>query len=308
MVTSSAEDICIEIMKKVTSSNLDFKMNQTPYSLHFSIRNKFTRVSSQLSSPGTAQHPPLPAHHDDRLLEELTYARNEFVKLYHLYLAEKESKVKLEDEIASVLEKLSVKDEIESNLKTLKLENKIVTEKYEKKCLECKHQKSQFEDLVKEKNTLSVALKTSRKEKQEVTKNFERQILESESKILKLNDYREAKLVEEREARLQLRKELKKEKQKAKRDEKKRPDFHDRDTEEVKDKNKGLEDDLNKPFKEILSTNNDPVLDINSNLDLEDSPENDVEDEEFIGPRLPKMMTKIEKEAFMEEMRAVWRS
>ena len=32
------------------------------------------------------------------------------------------------------------------------------------------------------------------------------------------------------------------------------------------------------------------------------------EDEKFIGPKLPKLMSEMGKEAFMEELRAIWRS
>ena len=39
--------ICSEIIEKVSTSNLDFKMNQTPYSLHFSIRKKFSKTTAE---------------------------------------------------------------------------------------------------------------------------------------------------------------------------------------------------------------------------------------------------------------------
>ena len=32
------------------------------------------------------------------------------------------------------------------------------------------------------------------------------------------------------------------------------------------------------------------------------------EDEKFISPKLPKLMSEVEKEAFMEELRVIWRS
>ena len=99
-------------------------MIQTPYSIHFSIRKKFTKTSNQYPSTISDPHPPQgvpdqPVHHDEHLREELTYARSEYVKLYNLYVAGKKS---LEREIQTVLAKLSAKNERDSDL-ILKLLN-----------------------------------------------------------------------------------------------------------------------------------------------------------------------------------------
>ena len=38
---------CDEIIKKVINSNLDYKINQTPYSIYFSIRKKLSKTADQ---------------------------------------------------------------------------------------------------------------------------------------------------------------------------------------------------------------------------------------------------------------------
>ena len=53
--------------------------------------------------------------------------------------------------------------ESEAKTKALKLEHKSLKEKYQIKCLEFKHLKTELDDLDKEKNSLSVALKLSKK-------------------------------------------------------------------------------------------------------------------------------------------------
>ena len=45
---------CSEIIDKVNTSGLDYSINLTPYSIHLSIRKKFSRISSTtLRSPSS---------------------------------------------------------------------------------------------------------------------------------------------------------------------------------------------------------------------------------------------------------------
>ena len=43
---ASVNQICEELIRNVTSSDLEYKMNQTPYSLFFSICKKFNKNSN----------------------------------------------------------------------------------------------------------------------------------------------------------------------------------------------------------------------------------------------------------------------
>ena len=90
--------------------------------IHFVVKvgiGHFLQDFSTISDPHPPQEvPDQPIHHDERLREELTYARSEYVKLYNLYVAEK---ISLESEIQTVLAKLSVKNEYDSDLEALKI-------------------------------------------------------------------------------------------------------------------------------------------------------------------------------------------
>ena len=90
---------CEEIIKNVVNSNLDYKMNQTPYSIHFSIRKKLNRNYNQnceeIKFSGETNL-------IEGLRQELLYVRNEYQKLYGFYQSEMEARVKVEAELDSV--------------------------------------------------------------------------------------------------------------------------------------------------------------------------------------------------------------
>ena len=76
---SAVNEACSKIIDNVNSSNLDYEMNQTPYSLHFSIRKKFTKISNGSQVPtdfGSLLHPQLSGNHVDLIRQELLNTRN----------------------------------------------------------------------------------------------------------------------------------------------------------------------------------------------------------------------------------------
>ena len=46
---ADVKQMCLEIIQQVDNSGLDYNINQTPYSIHFSIRKKFSKISSKKS-------------------------------------------------------------------------------------------------------------------------------------------------------------------------------------------------------------------------------------------------------------------
>ena len=65
---SSLDKTCEDVIRKVTTSNLDFKIKQTPYSIFFSIRKKFTKnVTKQDSAP------PIYIYDEQSLSEKLQH-------------------------------------------------------------------------------------------------------------------------------------------------------------------------------------------------------------------------------------------
>ena len=184
---------CYDILETVNKSNLDYKMNQTPYSLHFSIRKKFTKSSTETPPTDFTSllnpQPEVSEKYDDRLRQELLNTRNEYVKLYNFYIAEIEAKNKFESEFLVLLDKFEAKEKHEKDLKSLEAENKKLKEKVGVKSLELKQQKDQIDELKKENNTFSVALKASKKEKLKAIKDFEKDKKRLEEKLNKLNEF-----------------------------------------------------------------------------------------------------------------------
>ena len=181
---------CSDILDTVNRSKLDYKMNQTPYSLHFSIRKKFSKISTQTPTDFTSLlHPEVSQDYGERLHQDLIYTRNEYVRLYNIFVAEREAKDKLEAEFSVLLDKFEAKEKHEKDFKAFEAENKKLREKFENKCLELKHHKDQVDDLKKERNTSSVALKASKKEKLEAITDFEKDKKRLEEKINKLNEF-----------------------------------------------------------------------------------------------------------------------
>ena len=131
---------CSDILDTVNRSKLYYKMNQTPYSLHFSIRKKFSKISTQTPTDLTSLlHPEVSQDYDERLRQELLNTRNEYVKLYNFFIAEREAKDKLEAEFSVLVDKFESKEKHEKDLKVFEAEYKKLKEKFENKCLELKH-------------------------------------------------------------------------------------------------------------------------------------------------------------------------
>ena len=94
---AAVHKMCLEIIEKVNLSGVDFTMNQTPYSIHFSIRKKLSKLS-RTTTPISSQE-PIFSDLSDNLRRELLNTRNEYVKLYNFYIFEAEVKAKVEAEL-----------------------------------------------------------------------------------------------------------------------------------------------------------------------------------------------------------------
>ena len=104
-------------------------MNQTPYSLHFSRRKKF---SKQLTP---TDFPSLQETEIDLLRQALLNTTNEYQTLFTAFQAEHEAKSNLEIGNLNLSEALS-NEKIETNVKALKKDYKSISEKYENKSLD----------------------------------------------------------------------------------------------------------------------------------------------------------------------------
>ena len=336
--------ICSEIIEKVNNSNLDFKMNQTPYSLHFSIRKKFSKTRA--AEEQVTQHYGVNVCEDPSqnslLRQELINMRSEYEKLFKFYELEmglrinleKELKVQnersheLELELLRADEALGLKEHLEKESKKVKAESLDSKAKYENKCLEFKNLKVEIENIKKEKNSLSVALVGSRKENKDQNKSFEKEREKLVKKISELNVFKSLKLNEEKTEKMKKKKEMKKLKQLEKKENTKNvtdQNFNNTPENEGK-KDEALEELESFEFNPAADSNETkPVDKLHENIDEVEEIEDSVEklrrketysteinefdegfvyDEEFIGPRLPRRMTEADIKEFYEKIMA----
>ena len=258
---ASINSICEDIVKKVINSKLDYKLNQTPYSIHFSIRKKFSRNDHE-----NYLQPSVKVLEEEtkngQLLQEHLQLRNQFAQLYSSYQSELERNANFESEVHAAHEsKDTLKKDTDKEIKKLVQENKAILEKYENKCIEVKQLKSDVEELSKDKNSLSVALKSSRKEIKDQNKVFENKIELFEKKVFELNEFKVKKLAEDREEKLRQRKELKKLKKKNEKNEK--LDVSDHNLmikEEIKAKENGFHENVEEEDFDLKNNNENSLF------------------------------------------------
>ena len=212
---ASVNQICEELIRNVTNSDLDYKMHQTPFSFFFSIRKKVIKNSNF----GSSFLPPNPVL-TKKFRDELFHVRNEYGNLFHFYQAELDSKKELENQLAALKEEVASKDELLNKLRTeakkVKDENKTFGGELDAKCVDIKQLKVEVNNLNKDKNALGVGIKTAQKEDREQAKALEKKLEIIEKKVSELEDFRRKKLNEERDERIRRKKELKKEAKKLK--------------------------------------------------------------------------------------------
>ena len=215
----SLEKTCENLIRQVCSSKLDYQMNQTPYSIYFSIRKKFVKGYK----PNLQENLNVPHETND---SEIVHIKNEYAKLYSYLQASVANENVLKAEIERLVLQLENKKVLDDKLAQLEdskredeVQNKMLGKelgeikiKYDTKVQQIKVLRDEIDALKKENNSASVALKRSKKEKTEMDKKHEKKIKEFEKKSVDLLDFKDKKMSEERVIKLKLRKEIKKEK------------------------------------------------------------------------------------------------
>ena len=103
---ATVNEACTGIIEAVNSSGLDFSLNLTPYSIHFSIRRKFSKISrNSLLQTKNSQ--------DDSLHRELLQMQSEYEKLYNFCQFETKQKAALEAELQK---EVKAKNELQDEL------------------------------------------------------------------------------------------------------------------------------------------------------------------------------------------------
>ena len=179
----SIDQTCEHIVRQVCSSNLDFHMNQTPYSIYFSIRKKFIKGFSphDNSTSSTRQNS------ETEPLEKIHRSEIERLKL------ELEKKTK----VLGDFKKLELfKNELETENKKLRKELSDQKNKYELKCTEIK--------------TIEALRKESKKEQKDMAKNHEKEMRALETKLNELIKFKTKKLDDEKDLNMKKNKASKK--------------------------------------------------------------------------------------------------
>ena len=210
----SINENCEKIIRQVCNSNLDFHMNQTPYSIYLSIRKKF--VKGHVPKTATAAKEPKICEKEP-LENDVFNIWHEYNKLYNIYQASASEISRLNDELEkkcdieeTFAELKATNRRLDSENKSLKNECSDIKHKHKEKCNEVKVLKDEISSVKKDKNSTSVALTRCKKEHIETIKNHEKKLTNYEKKLNELNEYRNKKLSEERDIKIKQRKELKK--------------------------------------------------------------------------------------------------
>ena len=144
MTTANISD---HIVKTVTMSGLDYHLTQTPYSIQFSIRKKFTKRFDEVSENNYN------SFEVEKLLEEtevlkqnLNEVKKEYRDLFYMSQSNQNTKLEVEAELYDTKDKLKViENKAEAgnrDFKKQKQESKDLLVKYENSRLEIKQLKS----------------------------------------------------------------------------------------------------------------------------------------------------------------------
>ena len=193
------------ILDGIQRSNLNFQLQVSPFSAYISLRKSLVKDLSGtvlLPPPQATVPPPLPSPTLQTDVAKYLVRINELEKDL---LAQKVN----HEDVVNKCKDASAKFEKEN--KALKLDNKSLSEKLDSKTLQINQLKISVEDLNKEKNALSVALKSSKQDLKAQCKSSDKKITEYEKKLSELNEFKQNTLNKERKERLQKKKDLKKE-------------------------------------------------------------------------------------------------
>ena len=188
--------ICDQIMWLVKHSNLNFNVQETPFSLNICLKKCFinkwpSRVNDQAGI----------------FSEQAQKVETEKEKQINIL----EKTVKgLNDQIVTLTRK--GEDNEKSKVKSEHEEKRLLQVKHEKICAENKVLKNDYEEFRKELNISSVALKASKKDSKDISHRLDKKVESLEEKIRCLNEYKIAKESEEKDLRAKIKKADKKQK------------------------------------------------------------------------------------------------
>ena len=304
-----------EILDGIQKSNLNYQMQISPFSAFISLKKSLTKDEN-----GSLILPPVqPAIGADvvKLVTRIhDLESNLAVQKSNYDEVVNELEIAREKVRGLELTKNKVATSLEIENKTLKQETKALASKLENKALENKQLRGEIDVLSRDKNAIQVALKSAKQDLKSQNIITENKMMAYEKKIEELNIYKSKKINEERQERLKKKKELKKEAKRqrlksgsievvevidlkvsgtnsgVKCEHEKVVEEKERDLQTVTEEKGDL--NMNKQSGVgIEPTQNDPEP-VKTNANDFENIELEEKEEGFIGPRLPRLMTKGE--------------
>ena len=211
-----ADQAFSNILDGIQKSNLNFQLQVSPYSAFISLKKSLVkdRSGSILLPPPSLATAPTP-------LSSSTFNVNDaerdvkINKLENDLIIQKNINDDAMNKYENALEQLKFCEEkftkLEKESKALKQENRSLSTKLENKTLEINQLKSSVAELSKDKNVLSVALKSMKQDLKAQVKASEEKLAAYEKKLSVLNEFKSKKIHEERQERIRKKKELKRE-------------------------------------------------------------------------------------------------
>ena len=194
----------------IKNSGLSFQVKETPFSLDINLKKRFVNLWNQnYGSPVSNQSPPhvSPQHHHEPK-HNIQQTNSELLCQINSLKVHFEEVSRHKNEASQEL------FELDRAHRTLLKENKELLKYHEQVCSELKVVKKEKENIEKENNSLSVALKTSKNTHEESLGNFEKKRNLYKLEFEKLDQFkleRDAELKATRKAEKKKRQKLKKE-------------------------------------------------------------------------------------------------
>lgn len=205
---------CEFIINNVRMSGLNFSLQETPFSVYFTIRkslSKVTKIPFHMDSRYQPVNPDTSAADLDTLRLKLQNSDEVIDTLKKKY----NDKVKEHEITCENLSNLHTHNEylhdhidhiVTEKVKAINEEKRSLQIKHEQICSNFKALKIENSDLVKEVNQLKVALKSSAKEFKDDAHKNAKKVDALETKVKDLSEYKRAKAAEERELKVKVKK------------------------------------------------------------------------------------------------------
>ena len=205
---------CQSILNQVRRTNLNFSVQETPFSIYLTVRKTFVKSRSLPDIPPVILLDDVSEH----LQSKHTHLKIEHEKVKESLkesLDKNKTKTsniaKLEEKIRDLHAEIGRKADLLNSAETKMIDNnRVLQTKHEKVCAENKNLKYENEDLKKEINNLNIASKSAKKEVKETSHRLGKNIEVLEDKVKSLLDFKIIKEAEEKGLKTKMKKAEKK--------------------------------------------------------------------------------------------------